>query len=365
MEGNQPLALSPQPFFVYTHLVVAIRTSSANQVDALVAALSAANAVTREAAVARLTVIGPRAIARLSALAMSTADPVARVAAFAVLEAIADPRALEPALLGLDDADATVAAAAVAVASEFLKGARGASVVDRLTAVALDRARPEPLRVAALTALGSLSRATMGPVLNALADDPSAAVRAQAEAQRGTKVAAPDPLVTLTRAAEDGLPDDPDTLRAVIVRAGETAPLPVLLRIVERVRDREPVEPAARRPAWTTARAAAHAALARRGSRLGVYDMREWLEGAKGPLPVEFLAAMSQIGDASCLEAVAGAYARSAGSDLARHDWWRQHLADTFRAIVAREHINRRHAVAKKIEKRWPGAWASIVVSAQ
>jgi hypothetical protein len=88
--------------------------------------------------------------------------------------------------------------------------------------------------------------------------------------------------------------------------------------------------------------------------------MRELLDSANGPLPVEFLAALAQIGDASCLEAVAGAYARSSGSGRSRHDWWREHLADVFRAIVVRERISGRHAVAKRIEKRWPGTWASV-----
>jgi HEAT repeat protein len=312
-------------------------------------------------------VIGPRAIDRLVAVATSATEPVARAAAFAVLEAVGDPRALDPALHGLDDGDLTVAAAAVAVTSVFLRGARGAAVVDRLAALALDPTRPERLRVAALTALGGLSRAAMRPVLAALAGDQSAAIRKEAEAQRTTRAGAPNPpnsLETLTRAAEDGLPDDPDTVRAAVVRAGATTPLPVLLRIVERVREREPAEPAGRRPAWTTARVAAHAALASRGSLLALYDMRELLEGATGPLPVEFLAALSHVGDASCLEAIAGAYARSSGSesgsDLAQHDWWRQHLADAFRAIVVREGLSRRHAVAKKVEKRWPGTWALI-----
>ena len=347
--------------FVYDVPSVAIRTSSATQIDALVAALNAANVVTREAAIARLTVIGPRAIDRLVALATSTGEPVARVAAFAVLEAVADPRALEPALRGLDDANPTVAAAAVAVAGAFLRGARGATVVDRLTAVALDPARPEPLRVAALTALGGLSRTTMSPVLTALAGDLSATIRAEAAAQRTTRAAARNPSKTLMRAADDGLPDHADELRAAIARAGETAPLPLLLRIVERVRERESAEPAGSRSAWTSARVAAHAALASRGSRLALYDMRELLEGAKGPLPVEFLTALSLIGDASCLESVAGAYARSTGPDPSRHDWWRRRLADAFRAIVIREGLSRRHAVTKKMEKRWPGTWAQVV----
>ena len=340
---------------------MAIRTSSATQIDTLVAAIGGADPVAREAAIARLTVIGPRAVDRLVSLATSTASPCARVAAFAVLEALADPRALDPALHEIDNADPTVAAAAVAVSAVFLRGPRSATVVDRLTALALDTDRPEILRLAALTSLGGLSRATMGPVLAALAGDPSAAVRATAEGQRTEPAAAPSALETLTRTAEDGLPGDPEALRAAIVHAGEAAPLPLLLQIVERVRDREPLEPAGRRPAWTTARVAAHAALARRGSRLALYDMRELLDSANGPLPVEFLAALAQIGDASCLEAVAGAYARSSGSGRSRHDWWRDHLADVFRTIVASERINGRHAVAKKIEKRWPGTWASVV----
>jgi hypothetical protein len=64
-------------------------------------------------------------------------------------------------------------------------------------------------------------------------------------------------------------------------------------------------------------------------------------------LPVEFLAALSMVGDASCLEAIAAAHARASDS------WWRDHLADTFQAIVGRERLTRRHAVIKKIEKRW------------
>ena len=97
------------------------------------------------------------------------------------------------------------------------------------------------------------------------------------------------------------------------------------------------------------ARAAAHVALAHRGSRLAVYDLRESLESADAPLPVEFLAALTLVGDRSCLEPIAAAYAHARGG----HAWWRQHLADAFRAIAARERITRRNAVMKKIEKRW------------
>ena len=103
------------------------------------------------------------------------------------------------------------------------------------------------------------------------------------------------------------------------------------------------------REQWRTTRAAAHVALANRGSRLALYDLRESLGAAKAPLPVEFLTALSLIGDASCVEAVANAHAK------AKDAWWRRHLAQAFREIVARERLTKRHAALKRAEKRFPG----------
>jgi len=333
---------------------VAIRASSSKQIDALIADLRGGTAVTREAAVARLTIIGARGVERLLELAESPADATARAAAFSALEAIADPRALGPALRALDDAgiDVAVAVAAAGVARAFVRGARGASAVDGLSAVALDRARLEPVRIAALRALRELQQSTLAPLLKSLVDDPSPAVRAEAEARPTRKRGAPaEPLATLMQAAQAGLPNDPDALRHAIVRAGDAIALPLLLRIVERVREREAMEPPAQRAPWTTTRAAAHVALANRGSRLALYDLRESIEAATAPLPVEFLTALSIIGDASCLEAIGSAHARS------RDAWWRTHLADAFRTIVVRERITRRHAVMKRVEKKWPGVF--------
>jgi hypothetical protein len=78
--------------------------------------------------------------------------------------------------------------------------------------------------------------------------------------------------------------------------------------------------------------------------------LRESLETAKGSLPAEFLAAMTLVGDATCLEAIAGAHAKSKDS------WWRQHLAGAFTAIVKRERLTRRHAVLKRIKAVAAGA---------
>ena len=219
------------------------------------------------------------------------------------------------------------------------------------------------MRAAAAAALGGLDPTTLEPLWAALGDDPSPTVRAAAAdaRRRSTSDRPADPLARLTDAADAALPDDPAELRRLLAAAGDRLPLPLLHRLVERVREREAAEPARARADWTVARAAAHVALAARDSRLGVYDLRESLESAGGPLPVEFLTALALVGDASCLEAIAAAYARAAAPGAARSDWWRQHLADAFRSIVARERITRRHAVMKKIEKRWPARCVSTL----
>jgi hypothetical protein len=125
-----------------------------------------------------------------------------------------------------------------------------------------------------------------------------------------------------------------------------TTTLTTLLRIVERVREKEAGESATRREKWTAARAAGHLALARRRSRVGLYDLREWLETARTPLPVDAFAALSLVGDASCLEAIAGRYAAP------QDEWSKSRLADLFRAIVRREGVSRRHPVVKRIERK-------------
>src|SRR5207244_6798193 len=83
--------------------IMAIKASSSKQIDALVADLASANAIKREAAIARLTVLGARAVERVAALAAAPSAPAARAAAFRALEGIADPRGLEPARRAIAD----------------------------------------------------------------------------------------------------------------------------------------------------------------------------------------------------------------------------------------------------------------------
>jgi HEAT repeat protein len=336
---------------------VVIKASSHTQVDALIADLQSDRPATREAAITRLTVIGARALERLMALTRDgRAAPASRTAALRTLEAIGDPRSLEVILTAVDAPDEEVAAAAVGAARVFLRTSRGAAATGRLTATALDRRRADVIRAAAIRALSELEPSTLKPLYAALLNDPSPAIAALVARPSARAPRATDGVEIgvggLAQAIEGDLPSDPAALRDAVTRTGSAVSLPLLHRLVERIREREAAAPE-RRADWMRVRGAVHAALANRDSRLALYDLRETLESSTEPLPVEFLAALRQIGDASCLEAIAAAYTRAMGPQESG-DWWRRHLADAFRTIRSRERMTRRHAVMKRIEKRWP-----------
>jgi hypothetical protein len=188
------------------------------------------------------------------------------------------------------------------------------------------------------------------------------------------------------------LPEDPAELREAVQARVATAPLGVLQKTIDavRVREGEPSS-AARRDAWREVRGAIHQALALRGSRVAVYDLRETLEGADGPLPATFLAALQAVGDESCLEPIAAAWttARRPRFNTARHGStgqprsdavqhggtatvqpgstrqengapWPQQLEAAFQAIVTRSRLSRRGAVWKRLKARYPDAVAAF-----
>jgi hypothetical protein len=81
----------------FDHPVV-IRASATRQIDNLLADLAAHETVRRETAVARLIVIGPRAVERLTRFVAASSSPAAKIAGLRALEGIADARALEIAV---------------------------------------------------------------------------------------------------------------------------------------------------------------------------------------------------------------------------------------------------------------------------
>jgi hypothetical protein len=346
---------------------VVIKRSSAHEVSALLQDLESATAGARDAAVARLAVIGTRAVEGLLTVVRAGGSPAARAGALAALEAIADPRSVDVAIAGLDDPADSVRTAASALSRRLLDAARGADVLDRLTAIAVDAGQPDRARLAALEALRQVSAPALALLSARLREDSSAAVRASV---LGTGAAAVlPPLEALERAAGGALPDDPDAMRQWLAAGGAQAPLPTLHRIVQLVREREKAttDPVRQR-AWTTARAIAHQVLAERRSTVALYDLRETIETGE-PAAVEMLAALHAIGDRSCLEPIASAYSRltadpsrrTGEQDGASSAWWADHLAAAFRAIAAREKLTERQAIAKRIRSRWPAAAAVLL----
>ena len=92
---------------------------------------------------------------------------------------------------------------------------------------------------------------------------------------------------------------------------GATAPLSELHRTLEHARARQHAAATVDEAGdWMAARGAVHQALALRGSTVALYDLRELLERLEGPPPVGAIAALRQVGDATCLDAIATAWTR-------------------------------------------------------
>jgi hypothetical protein len=149
-----------------------------------------------------------------------------------------------------------------------------------------------------------------------------------------------------------------DAVTAVAALSADT-PVTTLRRLVDRARAREKrsVDDEGR---WRALRGELHRVLARRGSRLALYDLRESFEEATAPLPVGFVAAAAEVGDASCLEPLVRAWLAGAGESRGS---WRDHVASAFAAIVARERLTRQHAVLRRILERWPAAGSLVALA--
>ena len=328
---------------------VAIRSSASQEVRRLLGALEQDDAddARREAALARLAVIGTRAVRQL--LEHLAADPPerARIALLAALERIPDPRAIEPVLERIGSPSPDERLAAMRAARTLVTLPEATALLDRLTGFVLDGHQPSGERVAALQALSSLPSRTLRPVIERLRDDADASVRAAAH---GSAPAGENAGGDLEEAADGWLPRDPEHLLQMLARGSGDVPLSTLHRLVEIVRGREADGPAARRRDWSAVRGALHLALARRGSTVALYDLREAVAGAREPLALDYLTAMTLVGDGSCLEPLAAAYVQAAS--MADAEGWRREVAAAFRAIVGRERITRRHGAIRRIRAR-------------
>jgi hypothetical protein len=196
-------------------------------------------------------------------------------------------------------------------------------VLDAISAIVVDRGRDDRVRVAALAALSDLPEHLVRPI----------------------REHAPSP--------DSATPvfDDPIAVREWIQAHASTATLSALHEMVTQAREREHSESSTRlRAEWLRARGLAHHALARRQSLVALYDIRETLDTATSPLPQDFVSAAAAIGDASCLESLARAWAASP-----KNVTWRHELSTTAATIMKRARLTGRSAVVKRIRAHWPG----------
>ena len=334
---------------------MSIRPSAASETRALVEALAAADLVKRESAIARLAVIGGRAVDRLAAV---YADPATgrdtRVAILRVLESVGDARGIPIARRGLQEGGdvAVAAAASLRTLLDSTSADVSASALDALVSTALDRGGERRVRQAAFEALQDMPKDVQERVAAALVDDPDAAVKTRAASSPGEGSGD----ATWQDALEGHLPDDPAAFRDAAQTRAPSAALSTLQKLVDATRKRETdAGDASRAQKWRDVRGALHQSLALRGSKVAVYDLRETLTAADAPLPATYVAALQVIGDESCLEPIAAAFSRAATDER-----WRHQLAAAFQAIVTREKIARNSSAVKRIAARWPDAAAAL-----
>lgn len=324
-----------------------IKRSSAAEVARLLESLLSGDVVAREAAAARLAILGARVVDRVTATLEGLQQPAHIVAALDVLERIGDPRGAAAAEAWLADPREPVAAGAVAVVRRALQ-AEGPEVaaraMDVLVKVASDDSRPAALRALAQEALGDLPDDVLASLRQRWPDMPAP------RAEGGPTD--PSPVEwnagSLTAWTEDaGSSPSAAEVKEALSRHAANLPLPVLHRAIERLRDLEHAAPKDAAD-WQAARGLVHQVLAARGSRVALYDLRETLERDPAGLTVSMLAALGSLGDTSCLEPVAGAWART------QDEWLKEQLREVFAGIAWREGVTRRHAVMKRIGAHHP-----------
>lgn len=334
---------------------MSIKPSAAAEVRALIATLSGDDDVKREAAVARLSVLGARGVDRLLA---AYADPASteatRIAILRIFEAIADPRSLpviREAMAGSPD----LALAAIGALRGLLAGANGDAATDALDTLVATVVHPTAdrrLRLAAFDALREAPADVQERLTAALRTDDDPAIRARVGAPADDSAAA---SVEWDEAIAGQPGSDPAALLEAAQARAATAPLGELQKLIDMARVHEAESAGtSRRAHWQALRGELHWALARRGSTVARYDLRESLEGATDVLPGTYVAALEALGDVSCLEPAAAAWSRVADAD------WRARLAGAMGAIAIREKVGPRHAAMKKIAARWPEAAAAI-----
>ena len=113
---------------------MSIRSSASHEVRRLIGDLEGPDAVKREAASARLAIIGTRAVRQILERLAAGGDPSVRASLLQSLEAIPDPRAIDPVLTALSAPEPEIRQAATRAAKGLLPLPQSTRLLDRLTA---------------------------------------------------------------------------------------------------------------------------------------------------------------------------------------------------------------------------------------
>jgi hypothetical protein len=169
-----------------------------------------------------------------------------------------------------------------------------------------------------------------------------------ARASNATGLASEDVARLAAWVQEEPATGSPEEVRRALAGGAREAPLSLLHHLVTKARRVEADAAGREAEQWRVLRGAAHQVLADRGSRVALYDLRETLEHPPGTLPVSMLAALAAVGDTTCLDATASAWAATGDA------WLKDQLRDAFAAIVSRERLTRRHASLRRVAAHHP-----------
>jgi HEAT repeat protein len=323
--------------------------SKASETKALIAALDDRRPARREAALARLTLLGERSLP-YAVEALRSPSPLVRMGALSMLERAGTNRALPHALPLLADADEAVAARAAQVAASHL---------DPRTVKALRKALrtrgPEVARAAAealvrLFDLGLVE--ALEPLLDALFDEGAVDEVRLVALGVVARLPAEESAPLLTRLAGT---TSRRMSRAVASHRGpppsDHAPsIPALHREIERLSaaGSGQTEPGAA----AAAKADVHLALARLDSRIALYDLREMLEARPVRSAGVLLQAAGLIGDKSLVATLARLAAEEPGL--------LEPCAEAFGAIVRRSSLRRTSASMRVVKAAHQPALARL-----
>lgn len=296
-----------------------------------IAALGADGPAQRDSAIARLTLIGERAVPALLET-LRSGSPTVRVQALRVLERLRAPRAL-PVILGhLEDPEAPVAAAAAGAAGAYESAAAVPALRSAQRSPSLEASEAAARALLRLFSAGI--EEAMEPLL-AAAFDPAVDPRVRA----------------LALSVADQLPADERS--AILARTGAETNLDALLASLP---DGAAAVTALHRallglagsgaaPALVAADAARiHSALAERDSRIALYDLRERLLRRPPLEAAAFLAAAGRVGDSTFVAPLA-----ALAAEVPAHT---AGCLGALTAIVARHALKKSHRDVKAVPAR-------------